>query len=121
MNKGEKVYIGKVAGISFSPAKENFKKVMEKFNSMPVDKVVFDLSLRHDPENPYDANAVEVLLGQKGEEVLRVGFVPKPNNQDVLREGIDNVDVEVVNFNRMDNKVVGMDILVSKRVMSGTV
>lgn len=108
----KQLYIGRVVGINHSPARENFDGLIKKFNTMPLDKINFDVQLEAEPDNPYDELAIKVMFGNKGESLVKIGYIPKPQNSDLYRHGVGKCTVEVIKLNKMDDRVVGMDILV---------
>lgn len=110
----EVVYSGRVMGISMSPAKENFAEIIKKFNMTPIDKIEPTVQLVAEPDNVYDPNAILVMFGNKGETLKKVGYIPKENTHLIHQAGIDTLTVSIVKLNKMDNKVVGLDIIVGR-------
>lgn len=62
----------RVAGVSFDGRQEFLKKIFES-------KEKLDLSFEREPDNPYDSNAIKVMINIGG-ELFRIGYVPKKNN-----------------------------------------
>lgn len=62
----------RVAGVSFDGRQEFLKKIFES-------KEKLDLSFEREPENPYDSNAIKVMVNLEG-ELFRVGYMPKKDN-----------------------------------------
>lgn len=62
----------RVAGVSFDGRQEFLKKIFES-------KEKLDLSFEREPNNPYDSNAIKVMINIGG-ELFRIGYVPKKNN-----------------------------------------
>jgi hypothetical protein len=99
------LYDGKVVGITFEPAKTNFKKIVEQYKK--GEKIA--LSLVAEPENKFDAHAVAVHANG-----LKVGYIPKEINKNILKHGIDKVKVELRGFNDLKpGDYKGMEINVA--------
>lgn len=62
----------RVAGVSFDGRQEFLKKIFES-------KEKLDLSFEREPDNPYDSNAIKVMINIGG-ELFRIGYVPKLYN-----------------------------------------
>ena len=62
----------RVAGVSFDGRQEFLKKIFES-------KEKLDLSFEREPDNPYDSNAIKVMINIGG-ELFRIGYVPKLHN-----------------------------------------
>ena len=109
------LYRGRVVGINHSPAKENFKTIMSRLQSTPLDKVEIHLKLVPEPDNAYDCNAILVMFGDKQDKLLKIGYIPKENTRKIHEVGADNLKCEIANFNKFQENFVGIDILVTKK------
>jgi hypothetical protein len=107
------LYRGRVVGVNFR--KDAFNSVMEDLQKTPADKIKFDLRLVPEPDNAFDPNAVKVLFGNLGGVVEHIGYIPKDQAPTILQYGVDNVKIEVVNFNKFQNEFKGLDIMVTTK------
>lgn len=107
------VYFGKVAGVSYEPAKSNLSKAVKWLKSR-MNRKDFDPKIRlaHNPENKYDKNAIEVHLSESDKEYF-IGHVPKTVNIVMLKLGLKNLDAELDSLNEFDGSVTGATIKVS--------
>ena len=71
---------GKVAGCTF------FKISMEEWTEIKKQQKI---KLERDKSNPYDKYAIKVMLGDK-----QIGWISKPENQEVSNQLDTGVDVE---------------------------
>lgn len=62
----------RVAGVSFDGRQEFLKKIFES-------KEKLNLLFEREPDNPYDSNAIKVMINING-ELFRIGYVPKTYN-----------------------------------------
>jgi len=105
----EQLYLGKLAGVNFEPAKSNLQKFVEKINAAENQNADVEIKLTHDKENKYDKNAIRVSAGIGG-IFLEVGWIPKHSNEGILKAGIENTKTTIENFNFFEGKVVGLRV-----------
>jgi hypothetical protein len=102
------LFSGNVAGPSFEPAKSNFRIL---WNNKPSGAV----ELRHNPDNKYDRNAIEVHIGVEGaKEKLFIGHVPKGPNVTILAAGLSRVEAVLLHLNYYEERPVGARIEIKK-------
>lgn len=112
---GEAVlYTGKVVGVSFEPTKTHFKACIEELKKQGEKKMNPVLVMRHNPENEYDPNAVEIWMGHN-EPKHHIGFIPRTHNRLLLLEGLDQLGIRLLKCNMFDDKIVGFGIEVYKQ------
>lgn len=66
------MHVFRVAGVTFE-GRQDFLEVLFKREKE------FVFSLEREPENPYDSNAIKVMVNLEG-ELFRVGYMPKKDN-----------------------------------------
>jgi len=105
------LYHGKVVGITFEPAKSNFKKIVQQH----YEGKKIDLVLDPEPGNKFDKNAVAVIANG-----LKVGYIPKESNSQIVNfmKKHDNhysgLHVSLIDFNTAKpGEIVGMEIHVA--------
>ncbi len=118
------LYQGSVVGTTFEPAKTNILVAVDFFRTVTaahgdVEPVV---TLKHNPLNPYDKNAIEVHIGYDLVNYM-VGHIPKTHNVRILEAGIDKVKAELERFyiDALGN-AFGLSVIVNKenaQVFSG--
>lgn len=118
--ENECIYQGKVVGVTFSPTKENFKACLARFVEIGQDKVEPVMRLEADPNNPFDPNAVKVLMKNNGDDQeFHIGWIPGPKNggfnKILLDEGLENLECRLLKVNLFDDKIVGFGIEVVKK------
>lgn len=107
------VYSGKLAGTSFSPAKENLQKLADSLRKdIEENGASISVELVHDPANPYDKNALKVICNG-----IFVGHVPRSWNDRILDIGLEKVKASFERFNvhPQSEKIVGAAIEVVMR------
>lgn len=60
------------------------------FETEPLDIPYVKLEL--EPENPYDKNAIKVLIGNTKEEMFHVGYIPKENAVEIKNKVINTTN-----------------------------
>ncbi len=117
-NKGTEhemvLYFGKVVGVTFEPTKTSFKACIAEFKELGESVINPVLAMKHNPNNPFDPNAVEIWMGHN-EPKYHIGFIPKTNNQLLLGEGLENLECRLLKVNIFDDKIVGFGIEVVKK------
>jgi len=106
----ELVFSGKLAGVSFSPAKENLAQAVKEYGVGGPS----DVQLEHDPSNPYDSEAIKVIFQPGG---FFVGHIPKPHNSKLLVVGLDGTKVAFERWNKHGEIVVGAMIEVTRSIL----
>lgn len=112
------IYLGKVVGTTYEPAKSNLKEFvhtlykMSKSNIKPSD---IEMKLIHEKDNQYDPNALRVMANLKGHGTWEVGYIPKTDNYKILEIGIDKFECKLVDLNEFDGKIVGLMVAVIKK------
>lgn len=93
------MYSGSVVGTTFEPAKSNIPLVLDYLRTVAAEKGDFEplIELVHNPENPYDKNALQVHLGY-GDKKFFVGHIPKTHNTQMLDAGLLNLDLSFDRF-----------------------
>lgn len=93
------LYNGSVVGTTFEPAKTNIPILVDYLRTVTAasGEIEPSVSLKHNPLNPYDANAVEVHVGY-GLTSYFVGHIPKTYNQKLLEAGLENLTPELNRF-----------------------
>lgn len=112
-------YHGKIAGISFR--RQALDKLVTFLQGLVKNNEDFEVraELRHDPNNKYDANAIEVHVGVD-DALFFVGFIPKTHNSQIIEHGIDKVEVKVEKFNKdLEDIIRGINIVVVSKDNSG--
>jgi len=111
----ELIFRGKVAGVTFSPAKENLQKLVE-FCEDNVEEPI-EVTLRANPANLYDKYALEVWVRPEGATngAVFLGHVPRSFNEKALAVGLDKLETRLEQFNRHDGRVAGVTIEIIKR------
>jgi len=112
INMSEVLYHGPIVGISFR--KDALRRLVKFTQGLIADGEEFEIiaTLKHDPKNPHDQNALEVHVGV-GDALFFVGFVPKTHNQQILAVGIENVGVIIEKFNKdLEEVIKGINIIV---------
>lgn len=113
--QGEQVlYFGKVVGVTFEPTKTHFKACVAELQQQGEKVMNPVLKLRHNPENQYDPNAVEVWMGHN-EPTHHIGFIPRTHNRLLLLEGLEHLGVRLLKCNLFEDKIVGFGIEVYKK------
>lgn len=106
------VFTGSVVGVSFEPAKTNLKKFVQHLQSIPEDEIKPEIHIEHQPENEYDKNAVRVVARQE-ERTWELGWLPKEIAKRVVQIcGIGNCKASMIDFNVMEDVIVGLTIKV---------
>ena len=103
------IYEGPVVGITFEPAKSNFRKLIKYLKSLPSEEIDPQILLVPDPKNKFDPNAIRVSI-QQGEENFEIGWVPTTHNATVLGVGIGKIQTDLLRFNIMDETIAGATI-----------
>lgn len=106
------LYNGRVMGINHY--KQPFKKVMDHITKTDLSKIKLKIDLVAEPDNPYDPNAIMVFFGDDGKVFEHIGYVAKPQNIACLEAGLENLKVEITNFNKFKDEFVGIEILVTR-------
>ena len=75
-----------VVGVTF----ENRQKILEDFFKTYKVGGIYNVRLVHEPENPYDSNAVSVFLETSKDEYKNVGYISKHDNADLV-ENLPNL------------------------------
>lgn len=86
----ELVYSGKVAGVTFEPARSGILKAARSGKPTCV-------ILTHNPNNPHDSNAIEVRFDD-----TFVGHIPATFCRKILDIGIDRVTAQFERWNSLD-------------------
>jgi len=110
----ELIYNGKIAGVSFEPARSGILKLAADVKKMEDIKV----RLRHNPQNEYDSNALEVWAHFSTKPEMFLGHVPKPFNLKCLDVGLENLEIKFEQFTVQSSKIVGAIIEVIKKEMT---
>jgi hypothetical protein len=116
----EPIYRGKVVGVTFPPTKDNFQACLKRFAEIGEDKIKPVVRLEHDPKNPYDKDAVKVIMSNQGDQQeFHIGWLPGAKNggfnKKVLQFGLDNVVAKLEKCNLFEEKVVGFGIIVEQK------
>lgn len=113
--QGEAVlYTGKVVGVSFEPTKTTFKTCVADLKVRGEKKMNPVLAMKHNPDNPYDVNAVEIWMGHD-EPSFHIGFIPKTHNRLLLLEDLNTLGIRLLKCNMFEDKIVGFGIEVFKK------
>lgn len=96
-----------LVGVTFEPARTNLFKCWKKGNPVGV-------SLRHEPNNKHDKNAIRVVFDMKDAE-YDVGYVGRDQNSDLLEIGLENLVVEFGAYKIYQQSVAGATIEVSAK------
>ncbi len=104
----ELIYEGRIAGVTFSPARENVARATAVYKTRaPLVK------LEHEPSNPHDPEAIRVIFQGEGPDLF-MGHIPKPFNSKLLAVGLDNVTAKFDRWTELSGKTAGAFIEVSK-------
>lgn len=114
--EGESVlYFGHVVGVTFEPTKTHFKACIEELKAQGEDKMNPVITMKHNPNNEYDPNAIEIWMGH-GKPTHHIGFIPRTHNRLMLIEGLDTLDIRLMKANLFEDKIVGFGVEVFKKV-----
>lgn len=69
----------KVVGVSFRP---NYPDNLFNLVGLHTDEEAIEIELRREPTNPYDSNAIMVLVASTGEHL---GYLPKTVNEPIAQ------------------------------------
>lgn len=108
------IYTGKVVGVTFEPTKTHFKACIAELQKQGEDKMNPVLKMKHNPDNEFDPNAVEIWLGHDKPN-HHIGFIPRTHNRLMLLEGLDTIGIRLLKANLFEDKIVGFGIEVFKK------
>lgn len=104
----ELLYQGKVAGVTFEPAKSGVQRLVAHAATRQGEEI--SVTLTHNPKNPYDSDAVEVRVDD-----IFVGHVARPYNSKLLNVGLGNVQAFFERWSDVDGKRIGLSIEVFRK------
>lgn len=116
------VYSGSVVGTSFEPAKSNIPQVLDYLRTIAAEQgeIIPVMKLVHNPENPYDKNAIQVHMGYRN-TMFFVGHIPKTHNSKLLEIGLPNVQAEFDRFYFDDNgQSFGLAVFINLKQQEAT-
>ena len=122
MQKQKLLYTGSVVGVTFEPFKSNLQFLIKFFqNKNKHNKFNPKVKLKHIPDNPYDKNTIQVLVGQDG-FFFKIGWIPKTHLERIHQIGIENTELQMRGLSEYYNdkleclEIVGVAINVFERV-----